>query len=103
FALRDVVQAFQNVVGLNKIAFAVVLEWMALLELGDMVDPCRKVLLESPAGGQQVAETVLCICNVGPRDLLHLSDLGGIDIDVRDVFCVWRKLSNIAGHAIVKT
>src|SRR5437016_2138259 len=99
FTLRDLVQTLQNIMRLDEIALTVVVQRMALFQLGDMRHPRRKVFLESTRKTKKILKAVSRIRDVRPCDLLYLADLACINIDVCDVFRIGRELRRITRDA----
>jgi phosphoenolpyruvate carboxykinase (GTP) len=102
FPLRDLVETFQDIVRLNEVALAIVIERMTLLQLCDVRKPRRKILLKATAIVHQILQASAGIRDMRPGDLFHFANFGSVDIDVRDVLCAWRKARDLAGNAIVK-
>src|SRR6266581_1032812 len=102
FALCNLVEALQDIVRLDEIAVSIVIEWMALLQLCDAIQPRRKIFLKAARMTQEILKAFAGIRNVRPGDLFHFPDFGCVDVDMRDVFCVWREGRDLAGDAIVK-
>ena len=103
-ALRDAVDLFDDVVGLDLLAGAIVVHRVLLLEIREMGQPLGTIALEAraPAMRGQRAQRLGQHAHMAPLHALHLVDLRAVDVEVRDVLRAGRELRGIAGDAIVE-
>ena len=88
---------------LNEIAIPIVVERMVLFKIGNVCQPWRKISLETSRAVQEILKTIACIRYMRPGDLLHLSDLTRINVDMSNVLRIRRKLGRITGNAVIET
>src|SRR5215813_14153571 len=103
FALSNLVQTLEDVMWLNEVAIPVVIQRMILLQFRDMEQPRREVLFETSAIVEQILQSASRVGHMGPCDLLGFADFRRIDIDVRDVLCIWRKCRDLARHTVIES